>query len=199
LQARRTIRGDARNRDIDNLFVILTTILSYASTGAAIVEPNMNLSAKPDSPGVNLHPPLVFVLCLAGGVAAEFAWRPPFLLLSRDIALYAGVAVALLGFLFQGFGWFTFKRCGAETRTNCPAPAIVTSGAFRLSRNPMYVGFVAMLAGAGIAANSVPLLLAALAMFLYLDWYVIAREERYLSRAFGAEYEAYCRKVRRWL
>jgi protein-S-isoprenylcysteine O-methyltransferase Ste14 len=166
------------------------------------LEPLMTVSAtseKPDSPGVNLYPPIVFALCLLGGIGAEVALRPQFHLLPRDVALYAGVAVAVFGLLIQGIGWVGFKRRGAEIRTNRPVPMIVTSGAHRISRNPMYVGFVAMLTGIGLAADSLPMLLGALAMFLYLDWYVIAREERYLSRTFGEEYEMYCRKVRRWL
>jgi protein-S-isoprenylcysteine O-methyltransferase Ste14 len=159
----------------------------------------MTVSEKPDSPGVKLYPPIVFVLCLGAGIAAEYAWHPGTLLLPRHIALSAGIGLALLGFLFQGLGFFGFKRRGAEIRTDRPVPHLVTSGAHRISRNPMYVGFVAMLAGIGLAVDSLPMLLTAIPMFLYLDWFVIAREERYLARTFGEEYEAYCRKVRRWL
>jgi len=159
----------------------------------------MSVPDQPDSPGVNFVPPVMFVLCLAGGIGVELWLRRDLNLLPREAMLYAGIAIAVAGFLFQGAGWSGFKRRGAEIKTNRPAPAIVTSGAYRLSRNPMYVGFVAMLLGAGIAADSLPMLIGALVMFLYLDWYVIAREERYMSRTFGQAYEAYCRKVRRWL
>lgn len=160
---------------------------------------NTSSADKPDSAGVTLYPPIVFVVCLVGGIAAEFLWGSRFHPLPREAALYAGIALAVFGFLFQSAGWFRFKRQGAEIKTNRPTPKFVASGAYRLSRNPMYVGFVAMLAGAGVAADSLPMLAGALVMFFYLDWYVVAREERYMSRAFGGEYEAYCRKVRRWL
>ena len=63
----------------------------------------------------------------------------------------------------------------------------------------MYVGFILALLGIGIAKGSIPMVLSAVPMFLYLNWYVIRREEKYLVRAFGEEYEAYRRRVRRWL
>jgi len=63
----------------------------------------------------------------------------------------------------------------------------------------MYVGFVSILVGLGLAAGSLPMLLSAVPMFLYLDLYVIRREEKYMRRRFGIEYETYCQKVRRWL
>jgi protein-S-isoprenylcysteine O-methyltransferase Ste14 len=63
----------------------------------------------------------------------------------------------------------------------------------------MYVGFVAILLGLGWACGSLAMLLSAVPMFLYLDWYVIPREEKYLLRRFGEDYQTYCRRVRRWL
>lgn len=156
-------------------------------------------SGKPDSPNVNLFPPIIFVICLAAGIVVQFWLRSGPLIVPRAAALYAGIAVAVAGLLFQGLGLMGFKRRGVDVRTNRPASSLVTGDAHRFSRNPMYVGFVVILAGIGIAADSLPMLLAAIPMFLYLDWLVIPREERYLSRAFGEDYEAYCRTVRRWL
>ena len=76
---------------------------------------------------------------------------------------------------------------------------LVTSGVYRFTRNPMYLGLVAFPVGLGIVAGSWPVLVSAVPMFLYFDRYVIPREEAYLTRTFGADYAAYCRRVRRWL
>lgn len=154
---------------------------------------------RPDSPGVRLYPPIVLAFCLAGGIAAEFALRPQAPLLPHDVAVWSGAAVTTVGLLFAGWGRLAFRRRGIDVKTNRPAASMVTGSVYRISRNPMYVGMIAVLAGIGLAAGSLPVLLSAVPMFLYLDWFVIAREERYLSRTFGAEYETYCRKVRRWL
>jgi len=152
--------------------------------------------ARADSPGVRLIPPVVFCVCLIGGVAAAlwtgwYGWSPNL--------FAAGLVLAFAGFAFMGWGHRRFTSLGVSVKTMLPASQLVTGGAYRFSRNPMYVGFVAILAGLAIAARSVPMLAGAAVMFLYLDGYVIPREERYLARAFADAYAAYCRKVRRWL
>ena len=76
---------------------------------------------------------------------------------------------------------------------------VLRSGPFRFSRNPLYVGLVALDLGLALLAASfwalvfLPLGIAALV------WGAIRPEERYLTQTFGAEYEAYRARVRRWL
>jgi protein-S-isoprenylcysteine O-methyltransferase Ste14 len=142
---------------------------------------------------------VIFLGCLLAGVGLELWLHWPVSLLPQPAGLYAGLAVALAGFAFMGWGRGKFRKLGLNVKTNLPAGTLVTNEAFRFSRNPMYVGFVSILAGLGLAAGSLPMLLSAIPMFLYLDWYVIRREEKYLGRRFGVEYETYCQKVRRWL
>ena len=154
---------------------------------------------KPDSPGVNLYPSIVFLGCLVAGVVLELGHYWPVSLLPQPAGLCAGLAVALCGFAFLGWGHGKFRNLGLNVKTNLPAGTLVTNEAFRFSRNPMYVGIVSILAGLGLAVGSLPMLLSAVPMFLYLDWYVIRREEKYLRRRFGVEYEIYCKNVRRWL
>ena len=157
------------------------------------------VSAKPDSPGVRFIPPWMFYACLVGGVAVELLTRWPVSLLPQPEGLITGLGVALAGFAFMGWGHRRFSSLGVNVKTVLPASMLVTEGAYRFSRNPMYVGFVAILAGLGLAAGSWPMLLSALPMFYYLNEHVIPREEKYLGRTFGEEYKTYCRKVRRWL
>jgi protein-S-isoprenylcysteine O-methyltransferase Ste14 len=161
--------------------------------------PSASLSQKPDSPGVNLYPTVIFLGCLLAGAGLELGHYWPVSLLPQPAGLCGGLGVALAGFAFMSWGHRKFRKLGLNVKTNLPAGTLVTNEAFRFSRNPMYVGFVAILAGAGLAAGSLPMLLSALPMALYLDWYVIPREEKYLRRRFGVEYEIYCKNVRRWL
>jgi protein-S-isoprenylcysteine O-methyltransferase Ste14 len=79
------------------------------------------------------------------------------------------------------------------------ASALVTSGIYRRTRNPMYVALaIALLAWALWLAN--PLALLGVAIFVgWMNRYQIAPEERALQALFGAEFERYCSEVRRWL
>jgi protein-S-isoprenylcysteine O-methyltransferase Ste14 len=65
--------------------------------------------------------------------------------------------------------------------------------------NPIYVGFLLVVVASAACANSAWLLLAAVALFIFLRFGVVSREEQYLSRKFGNAYEEYRRKVRRWI
>lgn len=155
-------------------------------------------SALHDSPAVKFMPPKFFSLCLGAGVLLELAipWRLPLPFLQL---LIGGLALALGGFWFMMWGHTRFQNLGVNVKTNLPAQSLVLQGAYRYSRNPMYVGFLVIQTGIGLAARSGWLLLAVLPLAEYLRFYVIPREEAYLRRRFGEEYIQYCKKVRRWL
>jgi protein-S-isoprenylcysteine O-methyltransferase Ste14 len=157
------------------------------------------------SPGIRFAiPPLIFVLCGGGALALEWAFFFDVGPLSAVgvpvvVLVIAGFLVGAAGFAFMGWGFVHFRLVGTSLNTAVAASRLVDGGAFRFSRNPMYVGFVVMLLGGTILFDSLPFLLAFLIMFVYLDRFVIPREEAYLVAAFGADYTDYCARVRRWL
>jgi protein-S-isoprenylcysteine O-methyltransferase Ste14 len=115
---------------------------------------------------------LTAVAAIAALVPGE--WPPaPWNLLGL-VPLCLGLALALAAER-------QFVRAGTPVRPFTPAAALVTGGTFRLSRDPMYLGIVVLLAG----------------------WWIhrrfVAREERLLEERFGEQYRAYCVRVRRWL
>ena len=80
-----------------------------------------------------------------------------------------------------------------------PAEALVVSGSYRFTRNPMYVSLALLTVGCGLLLATwwpIVLLLPVLAI---VQVFVILPEERYLRRRFGTPYDAYTRRVRRWL
>lgn len=156
-------------------------------------------AAKSDSAGVRIYPGVAFVLCLAGGIALDWRLFPSIAHLPQPASLCAGLAVAIAGAVFGGLGVGRFASLGVNPLPTRPAARLVWGGVYRISRNPMYVGLVVVLAGIGIAVGSLPVLASAFPLFLFLDLYAIRREERYLKRTFGNEYLTYCQKVRRWL
>lgn len=76
---------------------------------------------------------------------------------------------------------------------------LVTYGPFNYSRNPMYVGMVLSMLGIAVWVGTLPMFVAAVLDFCILNFVFIPFEEAKLSRIFGASYEAYRAKVRRWI
>lgn len=115
-----------------------------------------------------------------------------------------GVVAALVASLGAGLvlvAGLRFRRAGTTVNPTRPqtTTAIVASGVYRLSRNPMYLGFLlALAAWAVLLGQLLPWLLLP-AFVAYMNRFQIAPEERALAARFGADYETYRRTVRRWL
>ncbi len=152
-----------------------------------------------DSPGVNIMPPTVFYACLILGGVLEFLFPHDFPMLSKPVRLVLGLGLGGAGFVFMVMAHEKFKSIGTNVPTNLPATTFVFQGAYRFSRNPMYVGGSAFFLGIGLMVGSLWVFAAYLPLGLYLWLYVIPREEAYMERGFGDEYRTYCRRVRRWL
>ena len=92
-----------------------------------------------------------------------------------------------------------FRRLGTNVRPSQPATKIATTGPYRWTRNPMYLGMALIYAGLAIGFDG-PIAFALLPLVLIaIQARVIAREERYLEAKFGDDYRRYRAKVRRWL
>ncbi|WP_192364491.1 methyltransferase family protein [Mesorhizobium mediterraneum] len=114
----------------------------------------------------------------------------------------AKVLAVLLGgagvvFLAGALG--LFRKAGTRPEPWQPTTAIVTSGVYRVTRNPMYVGMALVYAALALALGSLIALTLLPAAVLVIHRGVILREEQYLERKFGSEYRAYKARVRRSL
>lgn len=120
---------------------------------------------------------------------------PPAPALRRGLALPCLAAAAALG--GWGLGWF--RRLRTTVLPHKPSSALITSGPYRFSRNPLYCASALLYVGLALWLGRLwplfllPFVLAAIRL------YVIAREESYLERRFGKEYLDYKARVRRWL
>ncbi len=126
--------------------------------------------------------------------------------LPTSIALLAfknsfSVIVLFLGMAFCLAGAITFKL--AQTTINPQKPhetsSLVTSGIYRISRNPMYLGFFLVLISWGIYLSNIFTLAMTVLFVLYMNKYQIKPEERALLNLFPAEFTTYTETVRRWL
>ncbi|MDQ6799265.1 MAG: isoprenylcysteine carboxylmethyltransferase family protein [Acidobacteriota bacterium] len=152
-----------------------------------------------DRAAIIAPPPLLTLLCIAAGfVAAHFKPLPIFAgFASARVA--ASIAIFLLAALVIFLALVQLITHKEEPSPYKPTHAIVGSGIYRVTRNPIYVGFLLVALGTAVAANSVWLLLAFVVLFVLLDFGVVRAEERYLAGKFGGEYEAYRGRVRRWI
>ena len=164
-----------------------------------------------DHPGVIAPPPLIYLgFLLAGWGLAEFGARPEVVEagfgrlavgFELEPATRRGVALTLIvgGLILDGWAAGLFRRRGTAVEPWKPSTVLINEGPYRFSRNPIYVGFAITYAGLAIAMDSFVALLLLSPCLLMIDRFVIQREERYLAAKFGADYEAYRQKVRRWL
>jgi protein-S-isoprenylcysteine O-methyltransferase Ste14 len=148
----------------------------------------------------HVPPPLLFVAPLVLGLRVNDAW--PQTIVGGSVARVTssfGIAiiVASVGLALSAIGLFVRRRTTIVPHHR--SRALVTSGPFRLTRNPMYVALSCLFVGICLFTNAAwPLALLALPL-VYLQTITIPREERQLYEAFGAEYRAYVSRVRRWL
>jgi protein-S-isoprenylcysteine O-methyltransferase Ste14 len=91
-----------------------------------------------------------------------------------------------------------FGKAGTHVEPWKPAKALVTSGIYNYTRNPMYVGMALIHVGLSLIFDSVTVLLLLVPFLVVIRYGVIAREERYLTAKFPVEYPEYRRRVRRW-
>jgi protein-S-isoprenylcysteine O-methyltransferase Ste14 len=155
--------------------------------------------ASPANAGVHYPPPLLYVAGIVAGWLAQRAH--PLTITGNPSLVRTSLAIAF------GLGWLAvfaaasgaFVRHRTTLIPNRPAAALVTSGIYRYTRNPMYVSLVLLYLAVTLVLDSwwpvvfLPLVVIA------VDRLVIFREERYLAHAFPGEYAEYRERVRRWV
>lgn len=142
-------------------------------------------------------PPLLFLAGVLLGAGLN-AWHP-LPLHAPSLVTGLGAVVALAGVLFAMAAALTFRRAGTGLEPGTAATHLVTSGPYRWSRNPIYVGMAAVSAGLALVLNALWILVTLALVLLVVRHGVIRHEEHYLSQRFPDAYDAYRRRVRRWL
>lgn len=104
-----------------------------------------------------------------------------------------GIALAIASQAVMGLSW----RIGVPEEKEA-SQSLVTTGFYRYSRNPIYVGIMLFLIGTIVTVPS-PFTLSATLLTALLIHPIIKREETFLTEAFGREYTSYCQEVRRWI
>ena len=150
-----------------------------------------------DNPGVRLPPPLLYVAAVVAGWLLDRQWPVPIGAGATRRAL-VWLLIALSAVLLSS-SFRSFWRQHTSAIPIRPATALVIAGPYRFTRNPMYVGMALLTVALGLLLNTWWPIVLLIPTLILVQVFVIAREERYLRRRFGAEYDAYTRQVRRWL
>ena len=146
----------------------------------------------------NKIPPVIVVLFFAGIMALIAHYS---VIDFTVFVAYLAASLVIIGCASCVAGVVSFKLAKTTVNPNKPEQAskLVTSGIYRISRNPMYLGFAFILAGWGVWLSSVWAMLGVVGFIGYLTLFQIMPEERALSKLFGDEFTAYKARVRRWL
>lgn len=146
-----------------------------------------------------IPPPIVAALLLAPMWLLSLAL--PQVPVAAPTRIYAAVAVALIGGAFSIAGAIAFRK--AKTTVNPLSPekasTLVTSGVYRVTRNPMYVALLLALVAWAVFLSSPVALAGPVGFIAYVNRFQIEPEERALSTLFGNMYAKYSSSVRRWL
>ncbi|MDX2201147.1 MAG: isoprenylcysteine carboxylmethyltransferase family protein [Hyphomicrobiaceae bacterium] len=155
--------------------------------------------AERDTAGVIMPPPIAWLLAVVAGVELDRIFPQAFHGLALAPRLVIGGAVLAAGVALNVWSVRTMLRHGTRFETSRPSTAIVAQGPYRFSRNPIYTGMLLGLVGLAVLLDTAWLLAVLVPFYLVIRYGVVAREEAYLERKFGADYLAYKGAVRRWI
>jgi protein-S-isoprenylcysteine O-methyltransferase Ste14 len=144
-----------------------------------------------------LWPPLAIGGPLIAGWLATSLWGDPVGLGEWRAPL--GLTLVLSFFAWNGWSLWLFRRHQTGLLPGQATHTMIEEGPYRLSRNPLYVGLLALYLGLALLAPTLWGLVLFPAAVLLVRWGAIRPEERFLHERFGAPYDDYARRVRRWL
>lgn len=146
--------------------------------------------------GVIAFPPLIYAVPLIGGIVADrLLSNKPLPPASRFLSV--GCFLAAGSLVAPAFG--AFEKAGTPVDVHEESTALVESGPYQFTRNPIYLGLTLLYAGVALATRRAAPLALLPAVLWTMHHGVILREERYLERKFGTAYRDYAQRVPRWL
>jgi len=141
-------------------------------------------------------PPVYLLMTLVLMWFMQFV-LPVFRYIHEPVA-YVGIIGVLLGIIMAALAAGMFKQAGTGIRPFDEATTLVTSGFYRYTRNPMYIGMILMLAGVAFLMGTIGAALPVLVFILIIRNNFVVGEERFLEASFGQQYLDYKSNVRRW-
>ncbi len=150
---------------------------------------------KDHGPGVRIPPPVLVAGVMGAAWLLDRLWTVQ---IGPPITGLGGMVI-FLAIMLIGWAVLVLVKAGNDPRPDRPDAALVEAGPFRFSRNPIYLGFLLGAAGLALVWGTLWGWAGVAVLHGLLDRAVIAKEEAYLEARFGAAYEAYRSRVRRWM
>jgi protein-S-isoprenylcysteine O-methyltransferase Ste14 len=152
-----------------------------------------------DSAAIRIPPPVFFFVCLGCGLMLEFFF--PIHLISLSLAprvIFGGIFILISGY-FAVSAFIVLIKNKTPINTGKSTIKIVTDGAYRFSRNPLYLSLLLLSLGNAVLMLSLWLFFTVPILYILFLFKAVKPEENYLSQKFGEEYLDYSGKVRRWI
>jgi len=152
-----------------------------------------------DHPNINknIHPPIVALIFIGIGFLLGFVIPFPFI--APDLLQNIGLALTFIGFLCGAGAFIEFRKARTTLNPHGSVSQIVTTGIYRFTRNPIYLGFLLMVVGLPLNSGFYWGILLAPFYVVTMNRLVIEREEAYLEKKFKEQYTGYKSRVRRWI
>jgi len=152
-----------------------------------------------DSAAIRIPPPVFFFVCLGFGLLLEYIFPIHLISLSPIPRVIVGCTFTLISLYFAVSGFIALIKNKTPFDTAKSTIKIVTDGAYRFSRNPLYLSLLLLLFGIAVLMFSLWLFFTIPILYILFLFKAVKPEERYLSQKFGDEYLDYSAKVRRWI
>ncbi len=150
----------------------------------------------PDHPDLPYKPPLAYLAAMVVGAGVHHWWP----MAARPATwMPVGAVLVVLGAALLAWAQISFRAKRTPLEPWKATKAIVSDGPFAWSRNPVYIGFAIIQVGIGVVSDKFAVVALVLVPIVATAVLIVPREEAYLRRKFGAEYEDYCARVRRWV
>jgi protein-S-isoprenylcysteine O-methyltransferase Ste14 len=146
---------------------------------------------------INILPPTYFFIYLVVSVILVLLF-PSFKVIYPPYT-YLGVPLILSGIWLTLWVDWLLKKEKTTVKPQERPTALITKGIFRISRHPMYLGFVLLLLGLAVFLGNLMVFFAPLAMLITLEKVFVSVEEKKLEEEFEEQYKNYKRRVRKWL
>ena len=152
-----------------------------------------------DGAAVRFPPPFVYLGAIVIGGLLHGLILPLPLQMPMALRMGLAIATALFGAGFVAAATGLFRRTGQDPKPWESTPEIISTGIYRFTRNPMYVGMALLQASIGITWGNGWILALVPVVLVTIYTIAIRHEEAYLERKFGSTYLDYKHSVRRWL
>ncbi len=162
------------------------------------MENQSSLQTDPvETPGVHVPPPFIVAGFLATGIAIDRIFGNGFG--DHPWIGGAGLALIVLGGCIAVWAAWQYRKARTSILPHTADTAMIETGPFRWSRNPIYLSMLLVFLGVCLFMDGPIALFFVIPTWVALRYYVIAREEKYLAKRFGAAYVNYKSRVRRWV